>query len=110
LIAFLANFGFDLKLNMTAGKMVEKIRHDRVIPSLNNPSAAAISAPSRKGTRYFHGLLLLTGVAIAVIRIEKEKNVSFDDKARRRRLRPAGHRRLKEPFPKTSCFQNRACG
>jgi len=48
---------------------------------------------------------LLTGAAIAVIRIDKEKIVSFDYKARKRRLRPAGHRHLKEPFSETSCFQ-----
>jgi hypothetical protein len=42
---------------MTAGEKIENIRHDRITPSLRNPSAAAISAPSRKGTRYFRGLL-----------------------------------------------------
>jgi len=43
---------------MTAGKIVEKIRHDRVITSLNNPSAAAISTPLYKKIRYFLGILL----------------------------------------------------
>jgi len=45
-LLFLANFGFDLKLNMTAVEKVEKIRHDRIIPSWRNFSAAAASVPS----------------------------------------------------------------
>jgi hypothetical protein len=45
-VIFLANFGFDLKLNMTAGEKIKKIRHDRIIPSLRNFSAADVSAPS----------------------------------------------------------------
>jgi len=57
-MTLLANFAFDLKLNMTAGEKIEKILHERVIHSSRNPSATAVFASSRKRTRYFRGLLL----------------------------------------------------